>query len=213
MTLNSIVSGCNQKSNRDPMLDLDENTVWSALTALRERGLVSRILPPPGSRADRFRHEVEQVWSWQTPQRAVMTELMLRGAQTPGELRSRAARFTPLESIETVMRVLDSLQHWDPPLVAPLPREAGQSAIRFDHKLYTSDEAPAPAPALAEPARLAPSRPAVAAIASSSAAAQQLDGLTGLREEIENAHAEIAELNEQLRDLKKRVDALERLMQ
>ncbi|MCA9244565.1 MAG: DUF480 domain-containing protein, partial [Phycisphaerales bacterium] len=95
MTVNSIVAGCNQKSNRDPVMEVDEDVVWSTLESLRERGLVSKVLPPPGSRAERFKHDVSQALNWQTPQRAIMTELMLRGPQTPGELRTRCERMAP----------------------------------------------------------------------------------------------------------------------
>lgn len=212
MTVNAIVTGCNQKNNRDPLLDFDEDTVWSALTALRERGLISRILPPPGSRADRFKHNVEQTWSWQTPQRAIMTELLLRGAQTPGELRGRASRFSPFESVEAVMRVLDSLQNWDPPLAAPLPREPGQSAVRYDHCMYPQDEQRAtPQVSTTVATTSAPRSATTEPVVATHVAAPSGD-LASLREELENAHAEIADLNEQMRELRQRIEALERLV-
>lgn len=136
MTVNSVTVGCNQKSNRDPVMELDEDTVWDALSRLKDRGLVTRILPPPGSRADKFKHLVADKWGWQSQQRAVMTELLLRGAQTPGELRTRCERMTAFADLGAVMQTLESLMSWQPPLVAALPRAAGQSATRYTHLLY-----------------------------------------------------------------------------
>lgn len=136
MTVNSVTVGCNQKSNRDPVMELDEDTVWDALSRLKDRGLVMRILPPPGSRADKFKHLVADKWGWQSQQRAVMTELLLRGAQTPGELRTRCERMTAFTDLDAVMQTLESLMSWQPPLVAALPRAAGQSATRYTHLLY-----------------------------------------------------------------------------
>lgn len=136
MTVNSVTVGCNQKSNRDPVMELDEDTVWDALSRLKDRGLVTRILPPPGSRADKFKHLVADKWGWQSQQRAVMTELLLRGPQTPGELRTRCERMTAFADLGAVMQTLESLMNWQPPLVAALPRAAGQSATRYTHLLY-----------------------------------------------------------------------------
>ncbi|RMF81171.1 MAG: DUF480 domain-containing protein, partial [Planctomycetota bacterium] len=133
LTLNAIVAGCNQKSNRHPVMELDEDTVWRTLERLQERNLVTRILPPPGARADKFKHNVERELQWQSPLRAVMTELFLRGPQTPGELRTRCSRMVEFESLADVTAVLDTLRGWDPPLVASLPRAPGQSAVRYTH--------------------------------------------------------------------------------
>lgn len=91
MTLNAVVNACNQKSNRDPTMNLNEDAVWDALDALRERGLVARMLAGMSGRVDRFKHEAKTHFGWEKPQRAVMAELLLRGPQTVGELRSRCA--------------------------------------------------------------------------------------------------------------------------
>ena len=92
MTVNAVTAGCNQKSNRDPVVELDEDLVWNVLEGLRGLGLVSMTLPGPGSRTHRFRHEVESAFGWTPREQAVMTELLLRGPQTVGELRTRCSQ-------------------------------------------------------------------------------------------------------------------------
>ena len=140
MSVNAIVTACNQKSNRDPLMTLDEDTVWDTLERLRAVGLVSRLMPGGASRVDRFRHEVKNLLGWEKPQWAVMAELLLRGPQTVGELRGRCNRMYPYENTEAVSAVLDILRDSDPPRVATLPRTPGRSAIRWGHQLYYPEE-------------------------------------------------------------------------
>lgn len=140
MTVSAIVAGCNQKSNRDPAMDLDEEAVWDALERLRVAELISRVMPGGGSRVERFRHETPTQLGWEKPQRAIMAELLLRGPQTVGELRGRCQRMHTFENAEAVQAVLDHLAAADPPWVALLPRAAGQSAQRYAHTLYEPDE-------------------------------------------------------------------------
>jgi hypothetical protein len=142
MTLNALVSACNQKSNRDPVLDLDESAVHATLEGLRKRGLVSLVLPAPGARTQRYKHEAGAVWTWTPRQRAIMTELLLRGPQTPGELRSRCDRMVSFESLEAATTALESLMEDEIPVVAMMPREPGRSAVRYRHLLYPEDEIP-----------------------------------------------------------------------
>lgn len=142
MTLNGIVVACNQKQNRDPIMDLDEETVWTALDALRARNLVVRVAAGGSSRADKFKHNVAEAFGWQTPQRAILTELLLRGPQTSGELRSRCERLSAFESTEAVGQALSQLGTGDSPAVLQLPRQPGQSAARWCHLLYPDEERP-----------------------------------------------------------------------
>jgi uncharacterized protein YceH (UPF0502 family) len=215
MSVNAIVTACNQKSNRDPVMSLDEETVWDTLERLRAVGLVARLMPGGASRVDRFRHEVKNLLGWEKPQWAVMAELLLRGPQTVGELRGRCTRLYPFENTEMISAVLDNLSQEQPPRVQALPRAPGQSAVRYAHLLYpaqeweqltatpTSASAPAP-PALASAGSAmqtpAPSRPGGSQVTAE---------LEQLRGEVENAHAEIVELHEQLADLRRRVETLE----
>lgn len=140
MTVNAIAAGCNQKSNRDPEMNLDEDAVWSALEVLRSAGLVSRVLPGGSSRVERWRHEAKEIFGWEKPQRAIMAELLLRGPQTIGELRGRAHRLYAFENAEAVAAVVEGLSSGEQPFVAPLPRAPGQSAVRYAHRLYSDAE-------------------------------------------------------------------------
>ena len=140
MTLNAITAACNQKSNRDPPMDLDEEAVWNTLEVLRAGGLITRLLPGGTSRVERFKHEAKEYFGWEKPQRAVMAELLLRGPQTLGELRSHCVRLYPFDSTEAVAAVLESLNAGPAPRVATLPRAPGQAAVRYAHQLYPPQE-------------------------------------------------------------------------
>ena len=140
MTINAIVAACNQKSNRDPVLELDEEAVWNTLEVLRAGGLVSRLLPGGASRVERFKHEAKERLGWEKPQRAVMAELLLRGPQTLGDLRGHCARMFPFDTLDAVSAVLEILRQAAPPMVATLPRGPGQSATRYAHCLYHAEE-------------------------------------------------------------------------
>jgi len=106
LTLNSLTTGCNQKSNRDPVMDLTEFEVEEPLASLQKKGLVTRVT---GSRVEKFRHELYEKWTRNGPQLAVLAELLLRGPQTKGELRARAARMDPIDSQEQLDEVLKPL--------------------------------------------------------------------------------------------------------
>lgn len=208
MSVNAIMSACNQKSNRDPIMEFDEETVWNTLERLRVVGLVTRLMPGGASRVDRFKHEVKPLLGWEKPQWAVMAELLLRGPQTLGELRGRCARMYPFENGEAVAAVLEGLEQASPQRVAPLPRAPGQAAARYAHRLYEEDEW---ARLSAAPAGGAPSRVATSLDSASSAAETASLGaeLAQLRGDVENLHGQIAGMSEQLQDLRRRVDSLE----
>lgn len=142
MTLNALVAACNQKQNRNPVMSLGEDTIYEALERLRERHLVTLVFPAPGARTNRYKHEVDAAFGWQPRERAVMTELLLRGPQTAGELRTHCSRLMPFESLDAVSLVVDCLANYDPPVVMSLPREPGRSAIRITHRLYPDEEQP-----------------------------------------------------------------------
>jgi uncharacterized protein YceH (UPF0502 family) len=106
LTLNALTVGCNQKSNRDPVLDLTDDEIDEVVQALQKKGLVTRVT---GSRVDRFRHELYEVWTRNGPQLAVIAELLLRGPQTKGELRGRAARMDPIDTLDALDNVIKPL--------------------------------------------------------------------------------------------------------
>ena len=134
LSTNSLRLACNQKSSREPVLDLSESEVDAALLALRERGL-ARSLKPTGSRAWKHRHVIEEVLPLGDAPLAVVAVLGLRGAQSPGELRQRTERLHHFESNEDVERTLEQLAAREQPLVKNLGRQSGQSQDRWTHLL------------------------------------------------------------------------------
>ncbi|MBA4067844.1 MAG: DUF480 domain-containing protein [Isosphaera sp.] len=106
LTLNALVTGCNQKSNRDPVLDLDEVEVEEGLAALQKKLLVTRIT---GGRAERFRHNLYETWTADGAEMAVLAELLLRGPQSKGDLRGRAARMSAIDTLDDLDALLKSL--------------------------------------------------------------------------------------------------------
>src|SRR5579872_2137364 len=106
LTLNALITGCNQKSNRDPVLDLDEDEVERGLASLQKKGLVVRIT---GGRAERFKHTLYENWTKVGPELAVLAELLLRGPQTKGDLRVRASRMAPIDTLESLEEILQPL--------------------------------------------------------------------------------------------------------
>jgi uncharacterized protein YceH (UPF0502 family) len=150
LTINAIVSGCNQKQNRDPVMSVTDGEVARSLQTLEHKGLAHQAPPEPGARANRFKHTVADALHWDKRQQAVVAELMLRGRQTAGELRSRASRMASLPDLPAVLHVLGELADHKPPFVEELPREAGRSANRFRHLIGVTgpldEAAPASAP-------------------------------------------------------------------
>lgn len=148
MTLNALTHGANQLQNRDPVVQYGEFEVSAALRNLQHKKLAAQAPPGPGSRSNRFEHKAAEVLGWDRRDQAIMAELMLRGRQTAGELRSRASRMAPFPDFEAVMVVLTGLQSRQPPFVEELPREPGRSANRFRHLLLAdagTNEITAPA--------------------------------------------------------------------
>lgn len=135
LTLNAVLLGANQKQNREPVVEYGESDIARAVHSLQVKGLVKQAPPVAGARSNRFQHQVVEVFHWDRREQAVMAELLLRGRQTPGELRSRAERMTPLPDLEAVHHVLNQLAHAHTPFVAELPREPGRSANRWRHLL------------------------------------------------------------------------------
>jgi len=135
LTLNALVAGCNQKSNRDPVVAYDDALASAALDSLRGKSLVLKVTGA-GERVPKYRQYFAEAFGLSPAQEAVICELMLRGAQTAGELRNRAERmhhFAHLAEVEEVVEAL--LTAAEGPLVARLPRQAGQKEVRYAHLL------------------------------------------------------------------------------
>jgi uncharacterized protein YceH (UPF0502 family) len=144
LSLNALTSACNQKSNRAPLLDLAEADVVRGLDKLGSRGLAR--LTATGGRVARYRHSLGDNLHLDTPARAVLAELMLRGPQTAGELRNRAERMTPLRDIAFVEDILGTLMAFGPPLVTRLPRQPGQKEQRYVQLFAGEPDVPADVP-------------------------------------------------------------------
>jgi uncharacterized protein YceH (UPF0502 family) len=128
LSLNALRLACNQATNRDPVVDFDEPAIRAALDRLSRKGW-TRLASGPGSRVAKYRHLLDEALDLVPSQSAVLAVLMLRGAQTPGELKGRTERLYPFGSLEDVQRTLDGLIERE--LVARLPRRPGQKEERF----------------------------------------------------------------------------------
>jgi uncharacterized protein YceH (UPF0502 family) len=146
LTLNAIRAACNQTTNRDPVVSYDEPTIHAALRRLAQRGW-ARLASGPGSRAVKFRHLLNEALEVGDRELAVLCVLMLRGGQTPGELKSRTERMQAFESLDEVHETLDGLISRE--LAARLPRQPGQKEERYVQLLGGESEAE---PAAEEPA-------------------------------------------------------------
>ena len=135
LTLTSLTTACNQKSNRHPVMDLTEEETARALYSLRERNIAWETAPA-GSRVMKYSHEISRLLPLTDRQLAVLTELMLRGPQTIGELRTHCERMHPLGDITQAAEVVQSLiDDADSPRVVKLPREPGRRENRYAHLL------------------------------------------------------------------------------
>jgi uncharacterized protein YceH (UPF0502 family) len=132
LTANAVVVACNQKNNRDPLMELEPGEVGHALRELEGRGLVRSV---HGSRAQRYEHRVASAWSLTTKQQALLTVMLLRGPQTLAELHARSERLAPPGDLDDVRQTLERLMQRAPPLVVKLGRAAGQREDRYMHLL------------------------------------------------------------------------------
>jgi uncharacterized protein len=191
LSLNALVNACNQKNNRDPVTTLDESAVRDALAALQEKRLAG---PASGadSRVPKFEHRLQEVFNFDRREVAVVCVLLLRGAQTPGELRGRTDRMYHFEALEDVVSTLDRLAQREPPLVCLLQRQPGTKESRYMH-LFSGepDVAPALSPA---------SDPSVSATLSST------DRLTNLEEEVLSLRRELSAVQQQLAAFRKQFE-------
>jgi uncharacterized protein len=130
LSINALLNACNQKSNRDPVVHWDEDTLERALYTLREKGLLVSITGA-GSRVPKYGHRISEKLNLGRRELAILCELMLRGPQTPGELRTRAERMHPFGDLAEVESVLDHI----PELVTKLPRRPGEKEARYAHLL------------------------------------------------------------------------------
>ena len=143
LSLNALVNACNQKSNRDPVMQLEEDAVRAALEGLQEQRMAG---PARGadSRVTKYEQRLQEVFNFTRPEIAVLCVLLLRGPQTPGELRGRAERLHRFEALEDVQSALQKLMQREPPLAKILARQPGTKESRYAHLLSGEVEADVP---------------------------------------------------------------------
>jgi uncharacterized protein len=134
LSLNALVHACNQKSNRDPVMDLDEGAVRKALDGLERHGLAGAISTVE-SRVTKYEHRLQGAFNFDRRETAVLTVLLLRGPQTPGELRARTERMHPFVDLDEILGALRRLMERQPPLVKMLARQPGTKEARYAHLL------------------------------------------------------------------------------
>jgi uncharacterized protein len=177
LTENALIAACNQTTNRDPVVAYDVATVRMAVRSLREKELL-RTVHRTGERSDKHQHLLDRSLALAPGQVALLAVLLLRGPQTPAELRARTERMHPFDTVEQAQEALDALTDRDDPLVARLERQPGRKEVRYGQLLVDVE------PVQARPRSEAPST----------------DGLTlvGLAREVELLRREVAELRTQV---------------
>jgi uncharacterized protein YceH (UPF0502 family) len=134
LSLNALVNACNQKSNREPVMYLDENAVTAALRSLSDLELAGAA-DTNDSRVRKYEHRLQEVFNFTRPETAVLCVLLLRGGQTPGEIRGRAERLHHFEELSDVQAALQRWMAREPPLVKVLARQPGTKESRYMHLL------------------------------------------------------------------------------
>src|ERR1700691_5486424 len=192
LSLNALVNACNQKNNRDPVMTLDEDSVAHALATLQEK---RRPGPAGGadSRVTKYEHRLQEVFNFDRREIAILCVLLLRGPQTPGELRGRTELMYRFEALDDVISTLDRLSQRQPPLTSVFPRQPGTKESRYMH-LFAGD-APAVDISVPDVAR-----------ASSSAEASPTGRLSQLEDDVQQLRKEVAEMQQQLASFRKQFE-------
>ena len=196
LSLNALVNGCNQKSNREPVMTLDESAVRQALHSLDGQSLV-RSVSASDSRVTEYEHRLQEAFNFYRHEVAILCVLLLRGPQTPGELRTRAERMHPFEDLSAVQSSLQHLMKREPPLVRVLPRQPGTKEARYAHLLSGEhsewDAKPAP-------------EPHIPASADGGRVMQLEKEVAALRSEVEILQQQSAELKQQFAAFRKQFE-------
>lgn len=202
LTTNAVIAGCNQKTNRDPVTELTETEVTEALDRLREDVMVWRTETP---RSERWEHRLDRRWELDRAGKAVITLLLLRGPQTPGELRTRSDRLHHFDSVEAVEETLQRMSEGFDALVRELPRRPGQRESRWMHlegaeELGWEDEAAGEEVRTRGPAERAPAAGRTATVGpSGGATTERLESLESAVRELRQA---VAALRDEVRELR-----------
>jgi uncharacterized protein len=190
LSLNALVNACNQKSNRDPVMNLNDDAVSQALRNLEKEGLAGPA-DAMDNRVKKFGHRLQEAFNLDRREIAVFCELLLRGPQTPGELRSRAERMYRFDDLGQVQSTLQRLMQREPPLAKMLARQPGTKEARYCQLLSGDVQAHAP--------ETAPK----AAITDSSSNSERI---ASLENDVRVLQKEVAELKEQLAAFRKQFE-------
>jgi hypothetical protein len=192
LSLNALVNACNQKSNREPVMTIDENAVRDALAGLQEYRLAG---PASGAdtRVQKYEHRLQEVFNFDRRETAVLTVLLLRGSQTPGELRGRTERMYRFDTLDDVQAALQKLMQRNPSLAAILPRQPGSRESRYAHLLSGPVQEGA-----------TPSQSSEQTQSFSSATNDHLgsDAVSHLEDQIATLRQQVATLHQEINDLK-----------
>jgi uncharacterized protein YceH (UPF0502 family) len=206
LSLNALVNACNQKNNRDPVTALDEAEVRQALHGLETERLAGPVRGD--SRVPKYEHRIQEVFNFTRGEIAVVCVLLLRGPQTPGELRGRTERMYRFDELSDVQTVLQKLMTREPALVKVLPRQPGTKEARYAHLLSGDVESFEPATASAHTSSY--SSASSSAISSSSLSSEEE---TDLKERMAGLEAEVAILTRELGELRQEVERLSKLLE
>jgi uncharacterized protein YceH (UPF0502 family) len=186
MTLNALTTGCNQKSNRDPVLDLTDDTIEDVLGGLQKQGLVMRMT---GGRADRFRHLLYETWRVGKVELAVLAELLLRGPQSVGDLRGRASRMDDIPDLDALKATLAPLAERKLVVYLSDPDRRGAAVTHGFHSAVELEAARAHAGHAAAEPDLRTERPSSPSL---------VDDITALKAAVATLQEQVAELRKQL---------------
>jgi len=190
LSLNALINACNQKSNRHPVMNLDEDAVREALDSLNAKGLAGAA-GGADSRVTKYEHRLQEAFNFSRPETAVLCALLLRGPQTPGELRGRTERLHQFGGLDEVLSALQHLMNREPPLAKVLPRQPGTKEARYAHLLSgdveTGEAEPAPE-------------------AASSFVSPDSERITRLENEVASLKEEIASLKQHLAEFRKQFE-------
>ena len=198
LSLNALVNACNQKNNRDPVMNLDEEAVRRALDTLHDKNLAG---PASGadSRVTKYEHRLQEAFNFTRGETAVLCVLLLRGPQTPGELRSRTERMHRFEDLTEVQSSLQRLMQRDPPLAAMLQRQPGTKEARYAHLFSGNAED-------AGVAGVARTPSSASSVSSTPTENGNTERITRLENEVSSLQKEIADLKQQLSTFQKQFD-------
>jgi len=197
LSLNALINACNQKSNRDPVMNFDETAVRQALHSLDGQSLV-RSVSASDSRVTKYEHRLQEAFNFYRHEIAILCVLLLRGPQTPGELRTRAERMHPFDDLSAVQSSLQHLMKREPPLVKILPRQPGTKESRCAHLLSGDVETFEAKPEAKETASTIS--------ADGDRIAHLEEDIASLRKEVSDFHKEISDLKQQFAQFKKQFE-------